>query len=84
MAATRCPGFNRVINVVQERLDAVLGKEFADYVLANDIVEHVHHWSAVDLLGQFFQVLKPGGGRRYAYPTASTSSRAIAGRSRKS
>ncbi|MGO9468486.1 MAG: class I SAM-dependent methyltransferase [Isosphaeraceae bacterium] len=62
------PRVDRVINVVQERLDAILGKEFADYVLANDIVEHVHHWSAVDLLDQFFQVLKPGGGAQIRVP----------------
>ena len=52
---------DQVIDLVRQRLDEVLGKGFADYVLANDIVEHMHHWEAVNMLDQFYQVLKPGG-----------------------
>jgi len=62
------PRVDKVLNVPTEPLDEALGRGVADYILANDVVEHVHHWEAVGMLGQFVRTLRPGGGVQIRVP----------------
>lgn len=59
---------DRVVQLPQERLDNALGEGIAAYILAHDVVEHVYHWEAVEMLGQFYGVLMPGGGVQIRVP----------------
>ncbi len=52
---------DKVINLSEESLLDYFKEGDADYILANDFIEHHFHWQAVELLKCFHALLKPGG-----------------------
>jgi hypothetical protein len=62
------PKVDKVLRLPNEPLDEALGSGVADYILANDVVEHVRHWEGVNFLGQIYRTLKPGGGVEIRVP----------------
>ena len=55
------PRIDQVIDFTTTKLTSTYLQESVDYILCNDFLEHHFHWEAVDLLHQFFCVLKFGG-----------------------
>jgi hypothetical protein len=62
------PRVDKVLEVPREPLHESVGTGVADYILANDIVEHVHHWQAFAMLQQIARTLKIGGGTEVRVP----------------
>jgi predicted SAM-dependent methyltransferase len=50
-----------VIDFTTEPLTDHFAAGSVDHILANDIIEHLFHWEAVNLLQQFHELLRPGG-----------------------
>ena len=44
--------------------------ETVDSILANDVVEHLFHWEAIQILKDFFRILVPGGDCQIRVPDA--------------
>ena len=59
--STTLPRVDRVMDLIGDKLSHVLGENSVDYILAKDIVEHVRHWEATELLRQFYLTLRAGG-----------------------
>lgn len=55
------PGVDKVMDISQTSLRNEFEDESCDEILAKDILEHHFHWEAVQLLKDFFMLLKPGG-----------------------
>jgi hypothetical protein len=55
------PHVDRKIDLNTDRLVDHFTPGSVDHILANDVVEHHFHWEAVDLLTQFFELLRRGG-----------------------
>lgn len=55
------PRVDQVIDLRSERLVDHYQAGTVDHILANDFVEHHFHWEAVELLRDFFFVLRSGG-----------------------
>jgi predicted SAM-dependent methyltransferase len=66
--STTLPRVDKVLKVPQEPLDEALGAGVADYILASDVIEHLHHWEAVQMMGQLSRTLKSGGGVEIRVP----------------
>ena len=62
------PRVDRVIDVSRERLTEHFEPGSVELVVAQDFVEHHFHWVAVELLGDFFALLRPGGGVEVRVP----------------
>ncbi|ABF42799.1 hypothetical protein Acid345_3799 [Candidatus Koribacter versatilis Ellin345] len=62
------PKVDKVLRVPNEPLDEALGAGVAEFILAQDVVEHVHHWEAVAMLGQIARTLRAGGGAQIRVP----------------
>lgn len=61
---------DRVVDISRERLTAHFEAGSCEYIIANDIVEHHYHWEAVQLLADFFALLRSGGGLEIRVPDA--------------
>lgn len=55
------PGVNKVIDIGRDNLLDHFEKDVADYILAQDIIEHHYHWVAQRILEECFHILKIGG-----------------------
>ncbi len=64
----KLPRVDRVLDVSRQPLAEAFGIGVAQFVLAQDILEHVHHWEAVAMLEQIAAVLRPGGGAQIRVP----------------
>lgn len=49
------------MDVSKESLLSKFASGSVEYIVAYDIIEHVHHWEAVRLFGEFRVLLCPGG-----------------------
>lgn len=52
---------DKVINFNNDSLTNHFNPNSADFILANDFIEHFYHWEAVQILKDFFNLLKPRG-----------------------
>ena len=64
------PRVDKVINLSEESLLASFDPGCADFILANDIVEHFFHWEAVRLLQDCYALLCPRGRLEMRIPDA--------------
>lgn len=64
------PKVDKVIDISTESLLSHFEAGAADYILANDIIEHHFHWEATRILKDFFMVLKQGGIAEIRVPDA--------------
>lgn len=61
---------DKVIDLGSESLLEHFARGSVDFILANDIVEHLYHWQAVRLLDEFNALLKPSGRCEIRVPDA--------------
>lgn len=52
---------DKIINIPSESLLSHFQESPVGYVLANDIIEHLFHWEAIDILRQIYNILYIGG-----------------------
>jgi len=52
---------DKIINFNSDSLTNHFKLNSVDYILANDFIEHFYHWEAVQILKDFYKVLKPEG-----------------------
>ena len=57
----RLPRVDLVLDFSRDELTSHFKPESVDFILSNDIIEHLFHWQAVRMLTNFFTILKPGG-----------------------
>lgn len=55
------PRVDKIIDLSKESLLSYFSPGSVDCILANDVLEHVHHWEAVRWLREFQRLLKPTG-----------------------
>jgi predicted SAM-dependent methyltransferase len=58
-----CDLFKRdyAVNLPDDKLSALFGKDYADEIFMSDVMEHFYRWDGIEVLKDFFAVLKPGG-----------------------
>lgn len=64
------PKVDKVIDISNESLLSHFSEGEIEYILANDIIEHHFHWEAVQILKDFFVLLKNGGVAEIRVPDA--------------
>ena len=52
---------DKVVDISSDSLRNYFEKESADYILANDILEHHFHWEAVNILKDLHSILTATG-----------------------
>jgi len=52
---------DKIINLQTESLLDNFKRNSTDYILSNDIIEHFFRWEAINLLKEFYAILKPTG-----------------------
>lgn len=52
---------DKIIELSQESLLLHYKEASLDFILANDIIEHNFHWEAVNILNDFYKILKKDG-----------------------
>jgi predicted SAM-dependent methyltransferase len=58
-----CDLFKRdyAVNLPDDKLAVLFGKDYADEIFMSDVMEHFFRWDGIEVLKDFFAVLKPGG-----------------------
>ena len=59
---------DKIIDLEKESLLKQFLPESCGFILANDIVEHLYHWQAVQLLTDFYTLLASGGSLEVRVP----------------
>ena len=70
-ASDALPRIDLRIDLKQSHLTDHFTPGSVHYVLANDVLEHVHRWEAIAMLEQFHAVLRPGGTCEIRVPDAA-------------
>ena len=52
---------DRAIMLPEEKLETMFGKDSADEIYMSDVMEHFYRWDGIEVLKDFFAVLKPEG-----------------------
>ena len=52
---------DKIVHLGKTPLTSIFKPNSAEHILAHDIIEHLHHWEAVLLLEEIFQILQPAG-----------------------
>ncbi len=55
------PKVDKVIDLSTKRLKDSFEAESINFILANDIIEHHFHWEGVQILKDFYHILRSGG-----------------------
>jgi hypothetical protein len=58
---SECVNPDIVMRIELEDLVYRFGENTVDYILANDVIEHLFHWEAVKILKEFYSLLNAGG-----------------------